>query len=318
VVNPEAYEAYLKGRYFWNKRTGEGLKKAVEYFNVAIAKDPSYAQAYAGLADSFALLGISDVLNPRDAYLKAKAAASKAIELDNSLGEAHTSLAFCLGDFEWNWDAAEKEYHRAIALNPGYATAHQWYAMQLRSLGRFDEALAEIRKAENLDPLSLIISADVADVLFAAHRYDESVQQSRKAIDLDTDFAVAHYELGQALAQQRMFSSAIEELEKANRLSGGDAICTADLAYAYAASGNPAEARKLLDELRKQSNKRFSYPADEALIYASLNDNEQALTLLEGAYNGHFDAQVLRSPAFDSLRSQPRFQKLLRRMGINR
>lgn len=318
VVNPEAYEAYLKGRYFWNKRTGEGLKKAVEYFNAAIAKDPSYAQAYAGLADSFALLGSSDVLDPRDAYLKAKAAASKAIELDNSLGEAHTSLAFCLGDFEWNWDAAEKEYQRAIALNPGYATAHQWYAMQLRALGRFGEALAEIRKAENLDPLSLIISADVADVLFAGHRYDESVQQSRKAIELDPDFAIAHYELGQALAQQRMFSSAIEELEKANRLSGGDAICTADLAYAYAASGNLAEARKLLDELRKQSDKRFSYPADEALIYAGLNDNDRAMTLLEGAYNDHFDAQVLRSPAFDSLRAQPRFQKLLRRMGINR
>ena len=318
VVNPEAYEAYLKGRYFWNKRTGEGLKKAVEYFNIAIAKDPSYAQAYAGLADSFALLGSSDVLNPRDAYLRAKAAAGKAIELDNSLGEAHASLAFCLGDFEWNWDAAEKEYQRAIALNPGYATAHQWYAMELRALGRFDEALAEIRKAEDLDPLSLIISADVADVLFAARRYDESVQQSRKAIDLDTNFAIAHYELGQALAQQRMFSSAIEELEEANRLSGGDAICTAELAYAYAASGNPTEARKLLDELKNQSNKRFSYPADEALIYAGLNDNDRAMTLLEGAYNDHFDAQVLRSPAFDSLRVQPRFQKLLRRMGINR
>lgn len=318
VVNAEAYEAYLKGRYFWNKRTREGLKKAVEYFNAAIAKDPSYAQAYAGLADSFALLGNSDGLSPKDAYLKAKAAASKALELDDSLGEAHASLAFCLGDFEWNWDAAEKEYLRAIALNPGYATAHQWYAMQLRSLGRFDEAIVEIRKAENLDPLSLIISADVADVLFAAHRYDESVQQSRKAIDLDPEFPIAHYELGQALAQKKIFNGAIEELEKANRLSGGDTTCVAVLAYAYAASGRTDEARKLLDELNKRTDRRFSYPADEALIYASLNDNDEAMALLEKAYNDHFDAQVLRSPAFDTLRSEPRFQELLRHMGLGR
>jgi TolB-like protein/DNA-binding winged helix-turn-helix (wHTH) protein/Flp pilus assembly protein TadD len=318
VVNPEAYEAYLKGRYFWNKRTGESLKKAVEYFNAAIAKDPGYAQAYAGLADSYALLGNSDLLSPRDAYPKAKAAASRALELDNSLGEAHTSLAFCLGDFEWNWDAAEKEFLQAIALDPSYATAHQWYAMQLRIVGRFDEAVAEIRKAESLDPLSLIISADVADVLFASRRYDESVQQSRKAIDLDPEFAIAHYELGQALAQKRIFSEAIEELEKANRLSGGDATCIAVLAYAHAASGRTDEARKLLDKLKKEPNRRFSYPADEALIYASLNDNDGAMALLEKTYNDHFDAQVLRSPAFDSLRSDPRFQELLRRMGLSR
>ena len=178
VVNPEAYVSYLKGRYFWNKRTAEGLTKAIEYFNEAIAKDPTYGQAYAGLADSYAVLGNSDfaVLSSRDAYTKAKAAATKALELDNSLGEAHTSLAFCLGHFEWRWDAAEEEYQQAIALNPGYPTAHQWYALQLSLLGRFDEAIAEMKKAESLDPLSLVISADVADVLFAARRYDESIQ----------------------------------------------------------------------------------------------------------------------------------------------
>ena len=318
TVNPEAYEDYLKGRYFWNKRTGEGLKKATEYFNDAIKKDPTFGQAYAGLADSYALLGNGDfaVASPREAYPKAKAAATKALELDNSLGEAHTSLAFCLGLFEWNWDAAEKEYLRAIALNPGYATAHQWYALQLSLLGRFDEAIAEMRKAESLDPLSLIISANMADVLFAAHRYDEAIQQSRKAIDMDPNFAISHYELGQALAQKKMYNAAIAELQKANELSGGDTTCIAVLAYAYAASGRADEALKLLNELKSRSNHRFSYAAHEALIYASLDDKDQAMALLEKAYEDHFDALALRSPAFDSLRSDRRFRDLMRRSGL--
>jgi TolB-like protein/DNA-binding winged helix-turn-helix (wHTH) protein/Tfp pilus assembly protein PilF len=316
VVDPEAYEAYLKGRYFWNKRTAESLNRAIQYFNEAIAKDAKYAQAYAGLADSYALLGNSDLLNPREAYLKAEAAATRALALDDSIGEAHTSLAFCLSAYEWNWDAGEKEFLRAIALNPGYATAHQWYAMQLRAVGRIDEALTEIKKAESLDPLSLIISADVADVLFAARRYDDAVQQTRKTLDLDPDFAIAHFEMGQALAQKRTFSAAIEELEKANSLSGGDATCTAVLAYAYAASGRSDAARKALSELRNMPNGRFSYPADEALIHVSLGENDQAIALLEKTHDMHFDAQVLRSPAFDALRSDPRFSLILRRIGL--
>ena len=317
VVNPDAYLSYLKGRYFWNKRTGEGLKKAIEYFNEAIEKDPTYGQAYAGLADSYALLGNSDfsVMSPQEAYPKAKAAATKALELDNSLGEAHTSLAFCLGLFEWHWDAAEKEYLRAIALNPGYATAHQWYAMQLSLLGRSDEALAEVRKAESLDPLSLVIGAGVADALFAARRYDEAIQQSRKALDMDPNFAIAHFELGQALAQKKMYEEAIAELQKANELSGGDTTCIAVLAYAYAASARIDEARKLLNELKGRPN-RFSYAAQEALIYASLDDKDQALAFLKKAYDDRFDALTLRSPAFDPLRSDPRFRDLMRRIGL--
>ena len=317
-VNPEAYESYLKGRYFWNKRTGEGLQKAIEHFNEAIAKDPQYARAYAGLADSYALLGNADfdVMSPREAYPKAKAAATKALELDDSLGEAHTSLAFCLGLFEWNWDAAEKEYLRAIALNPGYATARQWHALQLSALGRFDEAISEMRKAESLDPLSLIISADVADVLFAAHRYDEAIEQSRKAIEMDPNFAIAHYELGQALAQKKMYSPAIAELQKAKELSGGDTTCVAVLAYAYAASGKPGEAIRLLNELKSRPNHRVSYAAHEALIYAGLDDKDQALALLEKAYEEHFDALALRSPAFDPLRSDRRFRDLMGRIGL--
>src|ERR1051325_826924 len=318
IVNPEAYEAYLKGRYFWNKRTGESLKKAIEYFDEAIQKDPAYGQAYAGLADSYALLGNSDfaVMSPREAYPKAKAAATRALELDSSLGEAHTSLAFCLGLFEWNWEAAEKESLQAIALTPGYATAHQWYALQLSLLGRFDESIEEMRKAGSLDPLSLIISADMADALFAAHPYDDSIQQSHKAIDMDPNFAIGHYELGQALVQKRLYSGGIKELQKANELSGGDTTCLAVLAYSYAASGNAAEARKLLNNLRSRSNDRFSYAEHEALIYASLGDKDQAMALLEKAYEDRFDVLALRAPAFDPLRSDQRFRNLKDRIGI--
>ena len=318
VVNPEAYESYLKGRYFWNKRTANGLKKAIEYFNGAIGKDPNYGDAYTGLADSYALLGNSDfaVLTPQEAYPKAKAAAMRALELDNSLGEAHTSLAFCLGLFEWNWEAAEKEFQEAIALNPSYATAHQWYALQLSVMGRHREAIAEMGKAESLDPLSLIISADMADVLFAATQYDEAMQQSRKAIDMDPNFAIAHFELGQALAQKKMYNEAIDELQKANELSGGDTTCLSILGYTYAVSGRRKEALKLMSDLKNRLNPRFSYAAYIALIQASLDEKDQAMASLEKAYTERFDALALRSPAFDPLRSDPRFQNLMRRIGL--
>jgi tetratricopeptide (TPR) repeat protein len=181
-VKPEAYEAYLKGRYFWNKRTGDGLKKAIEYFTVATEKDPNYAEAYAGLADSYALSGDWEygILSPQDASLEAKAAATKALALDDTLGEAHTSRAFALDLYDWDWSSAEMEYRRAIALNPGYATAHHWYAWHLMVTGHTDEGILESRKAESLDPLSLIIRADLADALCIARRYDESVQQNER------------------------------------------------------------------------------------------------------------------------------------------
>jgi tetratricopeptide (TPR) repeat protein len=208
AVTPEAYEAYLKGRYFWNKRTGEGLKKAIDYFSLAIEKDPNYAEAYAGLADSYALSGDWEyaILSPQDASLEAKAAATKALALDDSLGEAHTSLAFAMDLYDWDWASAEKQYKRAIALNPGYATAHHWYAWHLIVMGRNSDGLSELRKAESLDPLSLIISADLADALCIAHLYDESVQQSRTTLEMDPNFAVAHYELGQAFQQKHMYA----------------------------------------------------------------------------------------------------------------
>src|SRR6266853_61589 len=225
AVNPEAYEAYLKGRYFWNKRTGDGLKKAIDYFSLAIEKDPNYAEAYTGLADSYALSVDWEyaILSPRDASPKAKAAATKALALDDSLGEAHTSLAFALDLYDWDWAAADKEYQRAIALNPGYATAHHWYAWHLIVMGRSSEGIFELRRAESLDPLSLIISADLADAFCIAHLYDESVQQSKKTLEMDPTFAAAHYQLGQAFAH--MHDEAIAEFQRAIELSGrsGDA-----------------------------------------------------------------------------------------------
>jgi tetratricopeptide (TPR) repeat protein len=316
ALNPEAYEDYLKGRYFWNKRTADGLKTAVEYFNQAIEKDPNYAQAYAGLADSYALLGDWEygVLAPKEAYPKAKTAAIKALELDDTLSEAHTSLA-SLGMFDWDWQSAGQEFRRAIELNPGYATAHQWYAWHLNLVGRQSEAIAEMGKAESLDPLSLIISADMADVLFVARLYDESIQQSRKTLEMDPNFAVAHFELGQAYLQKRMYSEAIAELQRATELSGGSPTCTSNLAYAYAISGRRNEALRILHDLTGQSN-NFSHAAEIALIYAGLGEKDKAMAWLEKAYSERFNPSILLRPAFDALRSDSRFQDLIRRIGL--
>jgi TolB-like protein/DNA-binding winged helix-turn-helix (wHTH) protein/Tfp pilus assembly protein PilF len=318
VVNPEAYESYLKGRYFWNKRTGDGLKAALAYFQQAIEEDPKYAQAYSGLADTYALLGDWQyaVMTPKEAFPKAKAAAIKALELDSTLGEAHNSLAFVLDAFDWDLDAAGKEFRRAIELNPGYATAHHWYAWHLSLLGRFDEAIAEMRKAENLDPLSLIINADVAELLVIAHHYDESMAQSRKTIEMDPNFALAHNQLAQAYLQKHMYSEAVAELQQAIRLSGNSPTCIANLARAYVASGKRSEAIKLLNDLKKRSISGYSNGSEIATIYASLGDTDQAMNWLEKAYEERFNPGVLLRPGFDPLRSDPRFQDLLRRVGL--
>ena len=315
VVNPEAYEAYLKGRYFWNKRTADGLKRAVDYFDQAIEKDPNYAQAYAGLTDSYALLGDWEygVLAPSEAYPKAKAAAIKALELDNALGEAHTSLAFSLDVFDWDWESAEREFRRAIGLNPGYATAHHWYAWHLSEMGRNSEAIAEMRKAENLDPLSLIISADVAEILLVAHLNDKAIVQSRKTVDMDPNFAIAHYELGQAFVEKHSYNEAIAEFQKAIELSGGSIPCTSNLAYAYAVSNKRNEAVKILNDVKTRSTRNA---AEIALMYVGLGEKDQAMKWLGKAYEEHFNPSILLRPAFDPLRSDPRFQNLVHRIGL--
>jgi TolB-like protein/DNA-binding winged helix-turn-helix (wHTH) protein/Flp pilus assembly protein TadD len=320
VVNPEAYDDYLKGRYFWNKRTADGLKKAIDSFNQAIEKDPNYAQAYSGLADSYALAGDWEygLLAPKQAFPKAKAAARKALELDNNLGAAHTSLAFSLDVFDWDWESAEKEFRRAIELDPGYATAHQWYAWHFSVKGRNSEAIAELRKAENLDPLSLIIGADMADLLLIARRFDESIQHSRRTIDLDPNFALAHYLLGEAYMQKPMYNDAIAELQKAIEFSGGNTACSAGLAYAYALAGRRNEAVQILNDLKNRSNHGLLNPSEIALIYAGLSDKDQAMSWLGKAYEERFNPSVLLRPGFDPLRPDPRFQDLLRRVGFSR
>jgi len=318
AVNPEAYEAYLKGRYFWNKRTGDGLKKAVDYFNGALEKDPAYAPAYAGLADSYALMGDWEygVLAPQEAFPKAKAAATRALELDDTLGEAHTSLAFCLDVFDWAWDSAEREFKRAIQLSPDYATAHDWYAWHLITLGRKTEAIAEMKKAESLDPLSLIVSADMADILLIARLFDESTQQSRRTIEMAPEFAVAHYQLAQALAQQHRFSEAIAELQKAIAFSGGNKTFKSTLAYTYAMSGKRNDAANILRDLKNRSDRGFSNASEIALVYVGLGNKDEAMTWLEAAYKERFNPSILLRPCFDPLRTDPRFQDLLRRMDL--
>jgi TolB-like protein/DNA-binding winged helix-turn-helix (wHTH) protein len=320
AVNGEAYEFYLKGRFFWNKRTGEGLKKAIDYFSQAIQNDPNYAPAYAGLADSYALAGDwkYGVLAPREAYPRAKAAAKKAIALDSTLGEAHISFAFCLEGFDWDFESAGREFTRGIELSPGYATGHEWYGWHLAALGHNGEAVAEVEKAENLDPLSLIIGADLAEELLVARRYDEAIKQSRKALYLDPFFANGHYVLGQALAQKHIYNEAIKELQIAVQLSPESTAFTANLAYAYAVSGMTDEAVKLLNDLKNRSPGAFSSAAEVALIYAGLDQKDQAMAWLEKAYAERFSPWVLMRPSFDSLRSDPRFQNLLRRIGISR
>jgi len=318
TVDPDAYEAYLKGRYFWNKRTGEGLRTAIDYFRRAITIDPSYAEAYAGLADSYAVAGDwkYGVLPPLDAFPKATAAAAKALVLDASLGEAHASLAYALDLYGWDWDGAETEYKQAIQLNPGYATAHQWYSWHLFMVGRDDDALLELRRAENLDPLSLIINADIADALCVAHRYDDAVEQSEKTLKMDSNFAIGHYELGQALTQKHMYDQAIAEFQKAIELSGHSGAFDSYLGYAYAISGRKEEALKIVDDLESRHAENHSVDADIALIYVGLDDRDEAISRLNKAFDARFKASILRRPAFDPLRSDPRFQDLLRRMGL--
>jgi len=318
VVNPEAYQSYLKGRYFWNKRTADGLRAALAYFNQATNEDPTYAQAYSGLADTYSLLGDWQyaVMTFNEALPRAKAAAVKALELDSSMSEAHTSLGYSLRAFDWDFDAAGKEFRRAIELNPSYATAHHWNAMNLGLLGRPKEALVEMRKAENLDPLSLIINSDLAEFLLLTHSYDESVKQSRKVIEMDPTFPIGHKQLGDAYLLKQMDKEAVAELQKAVRLSGGSPICIADLARAYEASGKKNEAVKLLSDLEKRSNASFTGAPQIAMIYASMGDNEQAMNWLDRAYKERFNPSILLRSGFDPLRSDPRFEDLLRRVGL--
>jgi TolB-like protein/DNA-binding winged helix-turn-helix (wHTH) protein/Tfp pilus assembly protein PilF len=317
-VNVEAYDAYLKGRYFWNQRTAEGLTQAIESFKRSIAADPTNAEAYSGLADAYALSGDwkYGLLAPAEAFPQAKAAADEALALDSNLAEAHTSLAFVLDLYYWDWDAAEKEYQLAISLNPGYANAHHWYAWHLFVVGRNGEALLEMRRAESLDPLSLIYRADVAEALCVARLYDDSIQQSQKTLALDPNFGIGHFQLAQALVQKGQYQAAIQEFQKAIELSGHLAAFDANLANAYAVSGQRAEAVRIVHDLEARSQLNPSADANVALVYVGLGESDQAILWLNKAYDARFNPSILIRPAFDSLRSNAQFEALRRRVGL--
>jgi TolB-like protein/Tfp pilus assembly protein PilF len=315
--NTEAHQLYLKGRFFWDKRTGENLKKSIDYFNQAIAADPNYALAYVGLADCYLLLEDYGGTAANETYPKAKAFAQRALQLDGSLAEAHTSLAYVYTNL-WQWEQAEEEFKRAITLNPNYSTEHHWYSLYLLDLGRIDEAMAEIKRAHELDPLSLIIGTTLNYAYFAEGDVDSSIAQCKKVIDLDPNFPRAHEYLGLGYLRQGHHSQAVLELQKAVELSGRDRRPLRDLGYGYAVSGKRAEALTVLKEIEGNYEKHKAIGQDFAAVYAGLGEKDQAFSWLEKDFQARSGllAWSRWTPPFDSLRSDPRFADLLRRMGL--
>jgi len=319
--NIEAYHAYLKGRYYWNKRTNKDVKRGMEYFNQAIEQDPCYALAYSGLADSYIILGSFGIasLAPSEAFPKAKEAAVKALEIDDTLAEAHASLADALGNYDWDWLNSEREFRRAIELKPTYATAHHWYAFTyLTAMGRLDDAVAEERRAQELEPLSLIINTNLGTLLYLARKYDEAINQYRKALEIDSNFIIAYWMLGLAYEQKSMFEESITEFQKAVALSGGSALPIALLGHAYAMAQQKGDALKVLDDLNELSKHGYTSSYRIAAIYACLEETRQAFEWLGRAYEER-DAWLtwLRvDPVFDDLRPDRRFQELLKLVGL--
>ena len=306
----------MKGRYHWNKRTPEDSKKGVEYFRQAIAKDPNYALAYAGLADSYSAYP-PYLLPPRESCPQAKAAAEKALEIDDTLAEAHTALAQVLGNYVWDWPNAEREFKRAIELNPNSAMAHYFYAYTyLTSMGRLEEALTEMKRAQELDPLSLIINTNLGLTLIRLKRYDEAIVHLQKALELDPNFVLAHDRLSGAYAFTGRYEEAIAEAKEEVKL--GPTVGQGALAFAYACAGNRAEAMKLLKQLEQPPPGSYPVPTTIASVYAPLGDKDRAFEWLEKGYEERdmFLAKIKVEPGFDSLRSDPRFADLVRRLGL--
>jgi TolB-like protein/tetratricopeptide (TPR) repeat protein len=312
--NTEAYQLYLKGRFFWNKRTGQNLNKAADYFNQAITVDPNYALSYVGLADAYVLMPFYGAGAPQECYPKAKAAAEKALALNDKLAESHTSLAQVHCYYDLDFTEAVREYQRAIELNPNYATAHQWYGSSaLSSLGRADEAIAELKRAIALDPLSLVINTDLGNTYYRARRFDEAIKQLRRTIDLDPGFYYARWNLGSALAAKGDLGAAIEEYQKARGLND-DPSMLGLLGNAYAAAGKRAEAIKIRDELEAISKQRYVSAYSFALVYLGLGDKDEAVRRLKKSYEDRA-GDALRfirvEPLLDPLRGDPRFEEII-------
>jgi serine/threonine-protein kinase len=316
--NTEAYQDYLKGRYYWNKRTGEDVKRAIEYFNQAITKDPSYALAYVGLADCYIVIPNYSDVSTQEAYIKAKAAATKALEIDDSLAEAHTSLGGIKSDFEWDFAGAEKELKRALTLNPNYATAHHWYAQFLSAMGRHDEAISEIKRAQSLDPLSLIINSVAGDTYFKARQYDLAIDQLRKTMEMDKNFSRAYRYMGNVYIEKGMYNEAIAAIRTADSIAGRGPERTDALQHAFATGGPEGYWKKQLEFLKADSEKGALLDYSIASVYARLNDKEQSINWLEKAFRSRdpFLVYVKIDQPFDSFRSDPRVIDLMRRVGL--
>ncbi len=317
-VDPEAHELYLKGRYFWNKRDQAGFTKAVEYFQQAIAKDPTYAAAYAGLADSYALSGGFNLVPVEQAMPRAQTAAEKALQLDSNLAEAHASLGLIAPFSNWNWAGAEQHYQRAIELDPNYATAHHWYAEgYLMPVGRADEAISEIHKAQELDPLSAVIATDLGKELYFVRRYDEALVELRRALELDPNFTTAHNWISDTLLEKKMYNDAMVELEKTKPFRE-ERVYVRQTAYLYARMGRNAEARAALAKSLQLSKDKQVSSGAIALTYAALGDKDESFQWLEKAYTerSSFMTSLKYWSVFDPLRSDPRFADLLRRVGL--
>src|ERR1051325_2571143 len=315
TANSEAYELYLKGRFFWNKRSGVDLRKAIDYFNHAVAKDPNYALAYTGVADTYMLLPNYGGASTQEAVAAARPAVMKALELDDSLAEAHASFGL-FHTVELDLERAVGDFQRAIELKPNYATAHHWLMLGQLSLGRFDQAIEEGKRAVELDPLSLIINADFAWTYACAHRFDEAEKRARKTLEIDPHFFLAHYYLGGILQSRGHLSDAIPEFEKAVELNN-DTYSIAMLGQAYARSGQMDEARKILARLTEESKSRYVSPYAWALLHVGLGDKKRAIDELERAYqtgDTNYLFVIKTDPSLDDLRGDPRFEALVRKV----
>ncbi len=315
--NTQAYHAYLKGRFFWNKRTEAGLRKSIAQFDEAIAHDPDYALAYVGLADAYDLLCAYGALPPREGYPRARQAAERALELDERLAEAHTSLAYATLNFYWDWPAADREFQRALSLNANYPTAHQWYGACLAARGRFEESIAEIEHALQLDPLSLMINADLGWLSFFARQHDRAIDQLRKTIDMDPNFALAYWLLGLNKEQQGLLDEATAEFRKAVSLSEDIPFALASLGHVLGRSGQGDEAVATLDALQRLSTRRYVSPHSIATVYVGLGRTEEAIDWLQRAADERSNWMIFLNvdPVFDPIRQHPRFMRILDRIG---
>jgi tetratricopeptide (TPR) repeat protein len=318
AVHPDAYEAYLKGRHHWNQRTSEPLRESLKYFQQAIDKEPSYALAHAGLADAYLMLGNYSEMPPAEAFPLAKAAARRALDLDDALGQAYATLSAISADYDWDWKESNRLSQRAIELDPSYATAHQWYGQHLVCQGRFEEGLASVQRARELDPLSPVMNSTLGTVLYLGRRYDEAIEQFRRTLELDQTFVGAHVHLGLAYLHKGLHTEALQEVQRARDLAPSTLEFPSFLAYAHALAGNRPEALKLLQELSGLAERRHVSPLLFAIPHIGLGDNAQALDWLEKAVEERagFLETAKVDPIFDSLRTNPRFAVLLKRLNL--